>query len=341
MSGFVEINPQKESYWRSIILFGQNVASYKFALAKSLLEIASEEKTFVRLEELAIPFSKHIAEHLKISDKQITSKSSRFLDACRRFNAGEVTEDKLIAETVKNAFGDVIDRFHVVNQAPIQTRFYIDERGTNGGIRITDELLALKESIQFESLPLETEARWRLVETAWSIGISAKLLEVRYDENDELMFIEMPNTRRINITSSREALNGYQKGKCFYCFADISINSKSENLADVDHFFPHTLVRVNFDVNLNGVWNIVLACQNCNRGVSGKSAKVPKLKYLERLNTRNNFLIDSHHPLRETLINQTGLTDTARHQFLQCQYNLSKSTLIHEWEATFENEAAF
>ncbi len=32
MSKFYEIEPNLENYWRSIILFGRNVASYKFAL---------------------------------------------------------------------------------------------------------------------------------------------------------------------------------------------------------------------------------------------------------------------------------------------------------------------
>jgi len=338
---FEEITPQKESLWRSIILFGQNVASYKFALAKSLLEIAENEKTFVSLEELAVPFSRHITEHLKLTDKQSTSPTSKFLDACREFNNGELSKDKLIIATAKLGFVNVIDAFHFVNRAEVPVRFFIDERGTSGGIRITGELLSLKESNQFQNLPSETEARWRLVETAWSVGIASKLLEVRHDEEAEIMFIETNLAKRINITSSRDALNGYQKGKCFYCFSDISIDSNSPDIADVDHFFPHTLIRVNFDVNLNGVWNLVLACQDCNRGATGKWASVPKLKYLERLHTRNNFLINSHHPLRETLIRQTGATETERHRFLQQQYNFAKSTLIHEWSPSFENEPAF
>ena len=40
ISLYQETSPSLDSYWRSIILFGRNVASYKFALAKSLLEIA-------------------------------------------------------------------------------------------------------------------------------------------------------------------------------------------------------------------------------------------------------------------------------------------------------------
>ena len=70
------------------------------------------------------------------------------------------------------------------------------------------------------------------------------------------------------------------------------------------------------NVNLNGVWNLVLACPKCNRGASGKFARVPATRYLERLEKRNNFLISSHHPLRETLIQQTGQTPEERHRFL-------------------------
>ena len=47
---FKEQYPSLESYWRSIILFGRNVASYKFALAKSLLEIAPTGKKSLRLK---------------------------------------------------------------------------------------------------------------------------------------------------------------------------------------------------------------------------------------------------------------------------------------------------
>ena len=44
---FQEEHPSLDSYWRSIILFGNNVASYKFALAKSLLEIAPTGKSVI------------------------------------------------------------------------------------------------------------------------------------------------------------------------------------------------------------------------------------------------------------------------------------------------------
>lgn len=339
---FINVNPRREDYWRSVILFGRNVASYKFALAKSLLELAESERNFVSLEDLSVPFARNIAEHLKHSPKQATSASSRFLEAVRQFNDGKISQEGLVRKTATLGFENVIDAFHVVNREPISTRFFVDERKQRGGIVITDELLKLKESVQFTNLPLETEGRWRLVETAWELGLYPALLLVRYDNASSLFFVRNELRERIDVTSCRAALDGYQKGKCFYCFKDISIVPGSANLADIDHFIPHTLVaRGETDENLNGVWNLVLACRECNRGERGKLARVPHLTYLERLHTRNTFLVDSHHPLRETLIGQTGATVTLRQRYLQQQYDKAKLLLIHDWSPSEELEAVF
>lgn len=339
---FLSVNPSREDCWRSVVLFGLNVASYKFALAKALLDFASTEQNFIRLDELAGPFAKHLADHLKISGKQATSSSSRFLDAVRKFNSGEIDQSSLVKSTVTLGFSNVIDAFHVVNRDPIPVRFFTDERKNRGGIVVTDELFKLKESVQFDNLSPEAEGRWRLVETAWQLRLNPALLIVRFDPQSSLLFARDERRERINVTSSRQALDGYQKGKCFYCFRDISIDPSNADLADVDHFLPHTLLaRAETNENLNGVWNLVLACRVCNRGERGKSSRVAALKYLERLHTRNTFLIDSHHPLRETLITQTGVTEQARQQYLKAHYNEAKRRLIHDWSPPEEMEVAF
>jgi hypothetical protein len=339
---FIKTKPTKEDCWRSVILFGHNVASYKFALAKSLLELATNEPTFIRLDELAVPFSRHVAEHLARVDKQATSASSRFLEACRQFNRGDIDQDALVRKTLSLGFKNVIRAFHVVNRESIPIQFFVDERKQRGGIVITDEFLKLKETVQFVNLPFETEARWRLVEAAWDLGLHPGLLAVRYDSDLAVFYVRNGIRKRIDVTSSRDALDGYQKGRCFYCFREISIVPANSNLAEVDHFLPHTLlVRGHFEENLDGVWNLVLACRECNRGENGKSARVPKIKYLERLHQRNNYLIQSHHPLRETLISQTGATNSLRQQYLQHQYSAAKTLLIHDWAPSEELEDNF
>jgi hypothetical protein len=40
----------------------------------------------------------------------------------------------------------------------------------------------LNESKQFQNLGHEVEARWRLVETAWSLNLTPSLLEVRRNQ---------------------------------------------------------------------------------------------------------------------------------------------------------------
>ena len=339
---FQEEYPSLESYWRSIILFGKNVASYKFALSKSLLEIAPTEKNIITLEELAEPFARHLCEHLKIAPKQVTSNSSSFLDACKMFNEQQLTKQELLDITVKKGFNNVIDAFHIVNSDNIPVSFYKkDFSGSNKKIILTDEIFKLSQIQNFYDLTNETEARWRLVETAWELGISRNLIDVKYDDTQKLLFVENNSLRRKDVTSARDALNGYQKGKCFYCFDDISINSEDDNTCDVDHFFPKTLQSYVPNINLDGVWNLVLACDKCNRGSNGKFAKVPSLKYLNRLHKRNEFLISSHHPLRETLMKQTGKTTEERINFLKEMDKLAINLLVQRWETEQVSQEVF
>jgi hypothetical protein len=343
MPTFLTTQPSTENYWRGVILLGRNVASYKLALAKSLLELASAQgKTFFTLEELAVPYTRHLTEHLKRADKQITSKGSQFLEICRNFNHGKKSRTELIDATVRLGFNNVIDAFHVVNNGPIPTRFFVDERSTKKGIILTDALFSLTGHVQAANLPVEVEARWRLVETAWALQLPPHLLAVQYDSDLETLFVETRGAR-VDVTGCRDALNGYQKGKCFYCFANVMVCNGRESNVDVDHFFPLGLTQFPefAQVNLNGVWNLVLACETCNRGSGGKFMRVPNTRYLERLHSRNQFFVESHHPLRETLMNQTGQAESERRDYLQQAHMAATVRLLHPWECHDERPPEF
>ena len=328
---FLQYSPTLDNYWRSIILFGRNVASYKFALAKSLLEFRERGNDLITLEELAEPFSRNLCSHLAAAPKQATSPSSKFLNTCKSFNEGEISGSQLIEATSKLGFVNVIDAFHIVNQGEIEKKFFLDERKTSKGIRLTDDLFSLFEITQFASLSEEVEARWRLVETAWELNISKNLISVEYDRNSANLIVGR-NQRRVNVTSSRNALNGYQKGKCFYCFDEISVTPGDTTLCEVDHFFPWALEKHNIAHPINGIWNLVLTCKDCNRGEDGKFMRVPSRELLTRLKKRNEWLIKSHRPLRDTLKAQTGISNEIRKSFLQKTYDEAKAKLIHEWE---------
>jgi hypothetical protein len=110
-------------------------------------------------------------------------------------------------------------------------------------------------------------------------------------------------------------------------------------LADVDHFFPRQLFSECAQLtNLDGIWNLVLACRQCNRGSGGKSGLLPSLDLLTRLHTRNTFLIESHHPLREALRSQTGQSEAERINFLQDIDSFARERLVHRWSPIEEAE---
>jgi hypothetical protein len=227
-----------------------------------------------------------------------------------------------------------------VHGSELPKRFFIDQRKNKGGILLTDDFYELSESFQYSNLPAETEARWRLVETAWSLNLPKNLVQITVDDGFSL-FLAENRQRRIAVTKSRHALNGYQKGKCFYCYREISIDEE-ECLADVDHFFPWMLNYCAEGKPINGVANLVLACAECNRGPRGKFDRIPSLRLLERLSRRNEYLIVSHHPLRETLIAQTGRTRQDRQTFLQDVYNCAKMTIpVPTWEPQPQGDVAY
>ena len=377
MKHFYEVTPTVENYWRAIILFGRNSASYKFALAKSLFDLR-QSSGLIKLEDLAPVFARHIVEHLSHSDRQGTNPRSAFLDACRSFLQGEVGETELVDVTLRRGFVNVIDAFHNVHGDELPTRFFVDERGDRNGIRLTDAFYELAVMPLFVDLQEETESRWRLVETAWNLRMPNAVLNIDYDQVHEELVAVPDSMRRQAVTKARTALNGYQKGHCFYCFrrlgggsgsgdgggsagGSISPGSSSRSSADygspntradyggdsydgvdVDHFFPHKLRYCADGKAIDGVSNLVLACQECNRGEGGKFDRLPSLDLLERLHQRNEYLISSHHPLRETLIRQTGLTSKHRIKTLQDVYNCSAVTLASEkWKPAACGDAVF
>lgn len=67
----------------------------------------------------------------------------------------------------------------------------------------------------------EAEARWRLVETAWALELPRVGIAVQADVAQAILYVE--RVRRVNLTGVRAALNGYQRGRCFYCNAETPL----------------------------------------------------------------------------------------------------------------------
>ncbi|KAB2809998.1 hypothetical protein [Phaeocystidibacter luteus] len=86
---------------------------------------------------------------------------------------------------------NVVDAFQSVNGGQIPNLFYEkDCSGLNKRIVITDNLLKLKDSFHFQNFNVETEARWKLVETTWNLNINLNVLEIKYYEDSSLFILE-------------------------------------------------------------------------------------------------------------------------------------------------------
>jgi HNH endonuclease len=350
VNDFLNDDSTLESQFRSIFLFGRNVATYKFALAKSLLELGTPNNGFITLEELSPIYVKHLLEHVRTGKRQITSKSSKFIQACQLYDSEQITWEQLVSVAEKIGFNNVLDAFHYLPKGELQSNFFKKEvKGRKLGITLTDELYTLNEGSQVPNMLEEIEGRWNLVETAWNERNPN--LEIKYDRDLEEFFTLRAVTpesylnshNRVALTPVRKPLNGYQKGKCFYCYGPISIQSNEVNTCDVDHFIPLSIqYNSQYDLDLNGVWNLVLTCVECNRGeANGKFARLPQSHLLERLNKRNEYLIESNHPLKETLIKKTGKNPKIRRNYLESQFDFAKTIKRPEWAPKFEKAQGF
>jgi hypothetical protein len=136
-------DPSLESQWRALILFGKNSATYKFAFAQTLLELAARETTTITLADLAEPYARHLVTHLRQVDKQGSAASSQFLTACRQYINQQVSHEHLLQQTQQLGFANVLDAFQNVHGAPIPQPFYEVHRVLGKPqLTLTDHFLA-------------------------------------------------------------------------------------------------------------------------------------------------------------------------------------------------------
>jgi 5-methylcytosine-specific restriction endonuclease McrA len=300
-----------QDYWRAIVLYGNNVATYKIALAACLIAFAKADATNVSLHELAAAFFQRYCERLANVHPQLSNPArktvlERTVDA---YGAGSLTETAAIEQVARQGFDDVVPRFHTVNGAPIPAPFY---EATPTGLVLMDSLLDLFGDTARPDLQAEVASRWDLLEAAFAMRLPVEVLGT-----DEHMLYRTNGYERVDITGTHPVLNGYQNGCCFYCGESLD-----QDAVHVDHVIPRTFLRH------DEIWNLVLAHDTCNLA---KSALLPARLYLEKLYERNEYYIASNHPIKRHLIQQMGETPLKRRAFLERTYREAERVLIHVW----------
>ena len=102
MTDFHFKEPSLESLFRAIILFGDNSATYKFALGTSLLELGQKNDELVKMGDLAEVFTRHLCNHIEQSPKQwARSTAVKYGTLCERFIRKEISKEELVGYTEK------------------------------------------------------------------------------------------------------------------------------------------------------------------------------------------------------------------------------------------------
>lgn len=186
------LSPQ--DYWRAIVLYGANVATYKIAFAICLMRFAEQGKTQVTMNELAQAFFHEYRQRLTNGLPQQTNPARKTLleRAVEAYQRCEISETAAIERVEREGFSDVVPRFHTVNHDPIPLRYY---EATPKGLILTDALLATVHGSPQEALHAEAASRWDLLEAAFAMHLPVEVLGT-----DEHMLYRTTGYERVTST---------------------------------------------------------------------------------------------------------------------------------------------
>jgi hypothetical protein len=271
-----------------IVTRGRNTNSYKFALWRALANLApstDERNSKILKQDLSPLFlgyywplevKYHVRQGIDPDKDPIVMKLIRQLVIAGKISQGETLKDfqrrlpddheTLVGTVAREAFDDVIPRFHNVHGAPIAPAIF-----TFTG----------KEGRAGDTIELTNGGRQFLIDYKKLVDYVAISGWVRFTE----AFTSAPklhdkiggNSLRSAVSQWRDPLMAIQNGQCFY--------DKSHDMAspEVDHLLPWSFVLE------DKTWNLVLACRKCN---NEKGDRLANMDALEELSARNKKLIN-------------------------------------------------
>ena len=298
-------------YWKGIVLFGLNSATYKMALGKVLLRFARQEINSVSWEELSRAFLQEYQVRLTENSmpQQVNPSRKTVMERITSsLIAGWLNPEAAVEKVGGTAFNDVIPRFQTIgtDKRLAQNLFYEFEFGHR--LILKDTLLQLGK-VSFEELDAEISARWNLLEGAFAINQNQQKYQLANDIREVYL---ADGYDRKSLTSNIPFLQGYQGNTCFYCgqtlIGDIH----------VDHLFPRQVIQH------DQVWNLVLAHGECNLQ---KGDHLVGPHFVEKLAQRNENIMGSNHPWKAKIGLDLGNTKTRRQTNLNRHYENMKTVL--------------
>lgn len=305
---------QAPDFWRAIVLYGLNNATYKIALGKCLLNFAEQGLTHVSWEELSRQYFDEYVKRLTInpSPQQINPSRLTVMERIvHLFQSGSTTYDQAIENVGREAFGDVIPRFQTIgtNKELAACLFYDYTPGR--ALTIHDSIFQAFEGNQ-QTLFAELDARWSLLEGAFTIRKQAVIENIQLANGIRQVYLQSGHGRK-ELTSNVPFLRGYQGGVCFYCGESLEANN-----CHVDHVLPRQVLQN------DEIWNLVLSHKECNLS---KSDRLVGPHFIEKLIARNENIMGSNHPWKQRIEQMLGNNPLKRRQQLGYLYDNVKKVI--------------
>lgn len=323
---------------RSILLFGKNSYTYKFAFCDALLKIGPRQ--VIHQDQIFEPFLDALIPHVKSNPKQFStsdSTPSEFMKACREYAEGiEPSKDKVLNLGAKIIPKNVFEAFQNIGGGRLSNEnllYEFDKKTKTFSLRpALLKILSDREIVT--AISTENQGRWRVVEEAWKVGISPGLISFR--KEDEKLYLES-NNLRVPLRSAVDHLMPYQGGRCFYCNKKLNrfTTKDQHDFPDVDHFYSLEFLSQIFSnlvkANPNGIWNLVLACMECNRGENGKFGAIATNDYLEKIIQRNKYYSEEHkHAFRYAVLQSLGVEKSD--QIEEAMKRIDREVLTIRWK---------
>ena len=303
-------------YWKGIVLYGLNQATYKIALGKTILELAETGKDTIDWNLLSQIYLDNYISRLKehpLPQQNNPSRKTKMERIVNSYNKGLIDYQTAVFQVETEAFNDVIPRFQTIgtDRNIVGERFYHFEFGKK--LYLHDSTFKIIENSKAELFD-ELDARWSLLEGAFSLVHGDWALS-----NDVRDIYLVKGYSRTNITGNIPFLQGYQGNICFYCGEPIVKND-----IHVDHVLPRQFIQH------DEIWNLVLSHSICNLH---KNDSLVGKHYYEKLIARNENIMGSNHPWKKKISDSLGNTKVLRSKNLWCHYENARVVLKNNfWE---------
>ena len=306
MSNFTDID-----YWRAIVHFGLNTATYKPALSICLLKAANEGRTIIKWQDLAKDFLDIYSARLDsnaMPQQGIMGRQTKLERIIKQLRVGRLALSEAVDMVAKDGFVDVVPRFHNIigtSASLAADKFYEVEFGSH--LIIKDALLGIANE-DFDNLVAGSEARWGMLEGSFHVRHSNHDIALA-NSIREMYLIDGDN--RKSLTHLKPFLAPFQANVCFYCSLPMAVS-------EVDHVLPRQVLQH------DKLWNLVLAHKLCN----GQKLDMVVLPYIvEKLIQRNENIMGSTSRKKAEIHKALGTTPTERASKVWAEYEQVKIVL--------------